>query len=208
MTADEEPLTNAVKILGHVLTAEPALEGPRSASSPETQQRKELVAAVQASAQKVRAGHQASPVSLRNIQREMHMKHSVPSVPVPRGEASECIADALVIEITPHFEVSQSAALVHYDRFDSWLDGRLLCISRQPLAEGWDPATPLVMRQAGSVADSLRGSIGTTANVDINGSGTGFTRRARRSQDEGTGPLAASNDLPLASTPDGVGGAP
>ena len=59
--------------------------------------------------------------------------------------------------------------------FDAYLGERLLTTSHQPfleaarvlLAEGVDPATPLVMRHAGSQTDSLKGTVGAAAKLTV-----------------------------------------
>ena len=62
-----------------------------------------------------------------------------------------------------------------YGTFDAYLGERLLTTSHQPfleaarvlLAEGVDPATPLVMRHAGSQTDSLKGTVGAAAKLTV-----------------------------------------
>jgi hypothetical protein len=62
-----------------------------------------------------------------------------------------------------------------YGTFDAYLGERLLTTSRQPfldsarvlLAEGIDPATPLVMRRAGSQTDSLKGAVSAAAKLTV-----------------------------------------
>ena len=62
-----------------------------------------------------------------------------------------------------------------YGTFDAYLGERLMTTSHQPfldsarvlLAEGVDPATPLIMRHAGSQTDSLKGPVGAAAKLTV-----------------------------------------
>jgi len=59
--------------------------------------------------------------------------------------------------------------------FEARLDGRQLCISRQPLldgasallADGIDPETPIVTRHAGDDFDAMRSTIGEAAKWTV-----------------------------------------
>lgn len=60
-------------------------------------------------------------------------------------------------------------------RFEARLDGRRLCVSRQPFldsarvlwAEGYDPRSKLVMRHAGSANNALASTIGAAAELTV-----------------------------------------
>ena len=62
-----------------------------------------------------------------------------------------------------------------HGRFVATLDGRQLCISRQPLldaarvliAEGIDPATPIATRHAGAGFDAMTSTVGTAAKWTV-----------------------------------------
>jgi hypothetical protein len=62
-----------------------------------------------------------------------------------------------------------------HGRFAAILEGRQLCVSREPLlaasrillAEGMDPATPIIKRHAGSDFDAMRSTIGEAAKWTV-----------------------------------------
>jgi hypothetical protein len=62
-----------------------------------------------------------------------------------------------------------------HGRYEARLDGRLICISRQPLldsarvlaAEAIDPATPIAMRHEGAAHNGLRSTVGKAAKLTI-----------------------------------------
>ena len=62
-----------------------------------------------------------------------------------------------------------------HGRFVATLDGRQLCISRQPLldaarvllADGIDPETPIATRHAGSDFDAMTSTVGTAARWTV-----------------------------------------
>jgi len=86
-------------------------------------------------------------------------------------------ASPLVLVVTPAINAKGlRASSVRGPLFDARLDGRLLVSrSTQPLfdacraliAEGVDPATPIVMRHAGSDTDALRATVGAAAGLTI-----------------------------------------
>ena len=63
----------------------------------------------------------------------------------------------------PHMQRRPRGALVHIDRFESWFDGELICISRQPrldgarelLRRGYSPDSLLTTRAEGRSYDSF-----------------------------------------------------
>ena len=60
-------------------------------------------------------------------------------------------------------------------QFEARLDGKLICISHQPLldgarvllAENVDPATPIAMRHEGTTYDALRSAVGAAAKLTV-----------------------------------------
>jgi len=74
--------------------------------------------------------------------------------------------------IVRRYRSPKSGKRVH-GQFEARLDGRLICISRQPLldgarvlaAEGIDPATPIAMRHEGAAFDALRSTLGVAAKL-------------------------------------------
>jgi hypothetical protein len=86
----------------------------------------------------------------------------------------------LVITIRPHLEV-RGHGVVHVDRFAVYTGERRLLISRSPfldsarllLAEGFEPATWLVMRHHGSSIDALRTTVAAAAKRTVKDTGFG-----------------------------------
>ena len=72
-------------------------------------------------------------------------------------------------------------------KFEARLDGRLICISHQPLldgarllaAEGIDPAIPIRMRHEGTAYDALRSTVGVAANLTVRETDTDGPRYVR-----------------------------
>ena len=64
----------------------------------------------------------------------------------------------------PHLQLRGHGALVHIDKFEAWLDGELICVSRQPrldgarelLKRGHSPSTMMTTRELGRDYDSWR----------------------------------------------------
>jgi hypothetical protein len=62
-----------------------------------------------------------------------------------------------------------------YGQFEARLDGKLICISRQPLldgarvldTEGIHPATPIATRHEGTGYDALRSTVGVAAKLTV-----------------------------------------
>ena len=62
-----------------------------------------------------------------------------------------------------------------HGKFEARLNGRLICISHQPLldgarvlaAEGIDPATPIRMRHEGAAYDALHSTVGVAASLTV-----------------------------------------
>jgi hypothetical protein len=89
--------------------------------------------------------------------------------------------------------------------FEARIEGRLICISRQPLldvarallAEGFAPETYLVMRHVGSAHDSLSTSIGAAAQLTVEHSvhGKPVLRPYRASLGIETAPPTAPNEF-------------
>jgi hypothetical protein len=79
----------------------------------------------------------------------------------------------LTLILRPH-RSPETAKRVH-GQFEARLDGRLLCISRQPLldsarvltAEGVDPATTIRMRHGGATHDAMRATVGVAAKLTV-----------------------------------------
>jgi hypothetical protein len=75
--------------------------------------------------------------------------------------------------IRPH--CSQQTGKRVQGRFEACLDGRLICISRQPLldaarmlaADGVDPATLVAVRHEGVAYDALRSTVGVAAGPTV-----------------------------------------
>ena len=86
-------------------------------------------------------------------------------------------------------------------RFEARLDGddRVLCVSRTPffdaarelVANGYDPNLTLIMRHAGSEADSLRAKLGTAASLTVEE--TDYGSKLRRWKPFSTLAVAPSN---------------
>jgi hypothetical protein len=93
--------------------------------------------------------------------------------------------------------------------FEACIDGRLICISRQPLldasrlllAEGLDPDIHLVMRHLGSAEDSLSANIGRAAQLTVEHTAFGkpVLRPYKGSLGIETAPPTAPNDFQVLS---------
>ena len=67
-------------------------------------------------------------------------------------------------------------------QFEARLDGKLICISHQPLldgarvlaADGVDPATPIAVKHEGTAFDALRSTVGAAAKLTVEESGPRF----------------------------------
>ena len=86
----------------------------------------------------------------------------------------------LTINVSPAFD---GQGVRRHGLFFADLDGRQLCISRQPLldasrvllAEGIDPETPIVTRHAGADFDAMMSTVGAAAGMTVS---EGNTRSA------------------------------
>jgi hypothetical protein len=79
----------------------------------------------------------------------------------------------LTLILRPYYS-PQTGRRVH-GQFEARLDGKLICISRQPLldsarvltAEGVDPATTIRMRHDGATHDAMRATVGPAAKLTV-----------------------------------------
>jgi hypothetical protein len=79
-----------------------------------------------------------------------------------------------MLRVIIHLAFDRRGRRLH-GRFVATLDGRQLCISRQPLLdaarvlinEGIDPATPIATRHAGADFDAMTSTVGTVAKWTV-----------------------------------------
>jgi hypothetical protein len=81
--------------------------------------------------------------------------------------------DSITIIVRPHRSPTTGKRI--HGKFEARLNGRLLCISHQPLldaarilaGEGADPATRITMRHEAAAYDALRSTVGVAAGLTV-----------------------------------------
>ena len=84
----------------------------------------------------------------------------------------------ITLIIRPHYSPRTGKRV--QGQFEARLDGKLICISHQPLldgarvllAENVDPATPIAMRHEGTAFDALRSTVGAAAKLTVGRTGS------------------------------------
>jgi hypothetical protein len=120
----------------------------------------------------------ARPLGVSNLDKEVTMPtDDIAANSLPKS----CTGVAAIpIRLILHLAYGRRGERLH-GKFETHLNGRQLCISRQPLldgarillAEGIDPETPIVTRHAGAGFDAMI----STVLDDLQAINDGFTRR-------------------------------